>query len=336
MSIEPPYLLFLGDAQDQLAAKTAAGVARWRPDKCMGQLRFADCKADVGLADFSLEQAVAKGAKTLVIGVATRGGAIPESWEDSILKAIRLGMDVASGLHQRVADRPELRQAADALGRRIVDVRHPDRDFSVATGENRAGKRLLAVGTDCSIGKMYTALAIEAEMHRRSVKATFRATGQTGIFIAGSGVSIDAVIADFISGAVEWLCPENEDDHWDIVEGQGSLFHPSFAGVSMGLLHGAQPDALVLCHEPGREHMRGLPGRPLPPLDSCMALNEQAARIVNPAAQTIGLSINTSTMNDGQAEGYLKGLEDRFSLPAVDPVRTGVGKLVDRVEALWP
>jgi uncharacterized NAD-dependent epimerase/dehydratase family protein len=201
----------------------------------------------------------------------------------------------------------------------------------VGTGVERPGRRLLTVGTDCSVGKMYTALACEAEMRRRGMNAKFRATGQTGILIAGGGVSVDAVAADFISGAVEWLSPANDPDHWDLVEGQGSLFHPSFAGVSLGLLHGAQPDALVMCHEPTRRHMRGLPGRPLPDLRECVDANLAAARHTNPEVRCVGISINTAGLGDGDAEGLLKATADRMGLPAVDPFRTGVGPIVDAV-----
>ena len=257
MQIQHPYLLFLGDAPDQLAAKTAQGISQWRSDWCLGQLRLAGCKADLGLPEMTIGDAAAQGARTLVVGVANRGGVISEAWLPALLEALDRGLDLASGLHRRLGDVPALAERARERGRRIFDVRHPRRDFAVGTGARRPGKRLLAVGTDCSIGKMYTTLALEKEMHARGIKADFRATGQTGIFIAGSGVSIDAVVADFISGAVEWLAPANDPDHWDLVEGQGSLFHPSYAGVSLGLLHGAQPTALVVCHEPNRPHMRG-------------------------------------------------------------------------------
>jgi uncharacterized NAD-dependent epimerase/dehydratase family protein len=217
------------------------------------------------------------------------------------------------------------------LGRSLFDVRHPSRDFAVATGARRPGKRLLAVGTDCSIGKMYTTLALEQEMRRRGMKADFRATGQTGIFIAGDGVSIDAVVADFISGAVEWLSPANDPDHWDLVEGQGSLFHPSYAGVSLGLLHGAQPDLLVMCHEPGRPHMRGLPHYELPHLGACVEANLSAARLTNPDVKLLGFSLNTSLLDATAAERALRDVKDQFGLPAVDPLRTGVAKLVDAI-----
>jgi uncharacterized NAD-dependent epimerase/dehydratase family protein len=331
MQLHHPYLLFLGDAPDQLAAKTAQGIAQWRPDWCLGQLRLAGCKADLGLPELTLQRAVAEGARTLIVGVANRGGVINEIWLPTLLEALDRGMDLASGLHRKLADVPALADRARMLGRSLFDVRHPSRDFAVATGARRPGKRLLAVGTDCSIGKMYTTLALEQEMRRRGMKADFRATGQTGIFIAGDGVSIDAVVADFISGAVEWLSPANDPDHWDLVEGQGSLFHPSYAGVSLGLLHGAQPDLLVMCHEPGRPHMRGLPHYQLPHLGACVEANLSAARLTNPDVKLLGFSLNTSLLDAGAADRALRDVEDQFGLPAVDPLRTGVAKLVDAI-----
>jgi uncharacterized NAD-dependent epimerase/dehydratase family protein len=331
VDIRRPYLLFLGDAPDQLAAKTAYGVAQWRREVCVGQLRLDGCRATCGLPDLTLEEAAAKGAQTLIIGVANRGGRISAAWQDTILRALELGMDIAAGLHNRIADLPAVAQRAKALGRSLFDVRHPDRDFDVATGMPRRGRRLLTVGTDCSVGKMFTSLALEREMKARGLKADFRATGQTGILIAGGGVSVDAVVADFISGATEWLAPEAETDHWDLIEGQGSLFHASYAGVSLGLLHGAQAEALVMCHEPGRPHMRGLPNFSLPDLADCIALNERCARLTNPEAKVIGLAFNTSALDPQTAEHVMKEAEDRFGLPTVDPVRTGVAAIVDRL-----
>ncbi|MEO1250484.1 MAG: DUF1611 domain-containing protein, partial [Pseudomonadota bacterium] len=243
-------------------------------------------------------------------------------------------MDIASGLHSKVADLPGLADRAAAKGRSIYDVRHPTRSFDVANGKPRNGKRLLTVGTDCSIGKMFTTLALEREMKARGMNVDFRATGQTGIFIAGDGVSVDAVVADFISGAAEWLTPDNDPDHWDLVEGQGSLFHASFAGVSLGLLHGAQADALIMCHAPGRPHMRGLPEVALPDLNDCIVLNEQCARLTNPTARVVGLACNTAHMSEDEAHRELSALADKHGLPCVDPVRTGVAPLVDQLAAL--
>ncbi|MBV9522299.1 MAG: DUF1611 domain-containing protein [Alphaproteobacteria bacterium] len=331
MELRAPYLLFLGDAKDQLAAKTAAGVAYWRPERCVGQFRLAGCNADLGLADLTIEDAAARGAKTLIVGIANRGGIIAESWLPALLRALDLGMDLASGLHRRLADVVPLKAAAERLGRLLIDVRHPTREFEVGNGKKRSGKRLLTVGTDCSLGKMYTSLALEREMRRRGMKADFRATGQTGIFIAGSGVSVDAVVSDFVSGATEWLCPDNDTDHWDVVEGQGSLFHPSFAGVSLGLLHGAQPDAIILCHEPTRTHMRGLPDRGLPGLRECIDANLAAGRLTNPAIRCVGISVNTSALEASAAESFMQQTADAFGLPCVDPVRGSLAPLVDRL-----
>lgn len=331
MALKTPYLMFLGDAPDQLAAKTAGGVVHWRPDICIGQFRLPGCNADLGLPDMTLDEAAAAGAKTVIVGVANRGGVIGPSWVEQLVRACELGFDIASGLHTKLTSVPEIADAAARHGRTLTDARHPTRAFDVANGKKRTGKRLLPVGTDCSVGKMYTALALEREMQARGMKATFRATGQTGIFIAGTGVSVDAVVADFISGATEWLSPANDADHWDLIEGQGSLFHASYAGVSLGLLHGAQADALVLCHEATRKHMRGLPDYPLPGLKECIAANEQAARLTNPAARCIGVSIDTHNLPKGEGPKYLARIEDELGLPAVDPVATGVARLVDNL-----
>lgn len=327
--MQNPYLMFLGDVGDQLGAKTAQGIVDWRPEWCIGQLRLEGCKADLGIKDISINDAVNAGAKTMVIGIVNSGGYLPEHWVSKIIEAMHAGLDIASGLHIRLSSIPEIKQAAEKTSRQLFDVRHPTQDLPTGKGTPRSGKRLLAVGTDCSVGKMYTALAIEKEMRKRDMKVSFAATGQTGIFIAGHGISIDAVVADFISGAVEVLAPANDPDHWDIIEGQGSLFHPSFAGVSLGLLHGSQADALVLCHEPTRTHMRGLPHQPLPNLKECMALNLQTARLTNKSAKFVGISVNTSTLPVAEGDAYLASLEDEFGMPAVDAYRTGVASIVD-------
>ena len=329
MHIKPPYLLFLGDARDALAAKVALGVKQWRPENCLGQLSLPGCNADAGLPEMTVAEARAAGAETLMVGVANRGGVIGTSWITVLREALEQGMDLAAGLHNRLADVPVLAETAAALGRSLFDVRFPTQKFEVGNGKKRSGKRILSVGTDCSCGKMYAALAMEKELRSRGVAADFRATGQTGILIDGSGIAIDAVVSDFISGAVEVLTPDADPDHWDCVEGQGSLFHASYAGVTMGLIHGAQPDALVLCHEPTRRHMRGLPEYPLPELEVCMETNLAAARLTNPAAQFVGAAINTSALDDAAAESYLAETEERLGLPCVDPVRTGVARIAE-------
>ncbi|MEL0659494.1 N-acetyltransferase DgcN [Psychromonas arctica] len=329
MEIKKPYLLFLGDAQDPLAAKVAQGIKQWHPEYCAGQYRMEDCQADCSLTDMNIAQAKAAGVKTLVIGVANRGGIISDNWLTILKEALEAGMDLASGLHNKLTDIPELKELADSLGRNLFDVRFPTQTFPVANGLKRSGKRVLQVGTDCSVGKMYTALALEKEMLAQGMKTSFRATGQTGILISGSGVSIDAVVADFIAGAVETIAPANDADHWDVIEGQGSLFHASFSGVTAGLIHGSQADALVLCHEPTREHMRGLPTYPLPDLKTCMELNLTMARITNPDVKFVGISVNTSQLSEAEAAKYLAEVEAEFNLPAVDPFREGVSRIVE-------
>lgn len=332
--IQTPYLLFLGDAPDALAAKVAQGIKDWRPENAVGQFRLPGCKADLGIADVGLDEALAAGARTLVIGVANRGGFFSPAWKVVLIEALEKGFDIASGLHTLLTDDPDLVEAAGRLGRSLHDVRLPSEAYPIATGEKRTGKRVLAVGTDCSAGKMYTAMAMDAEMRRRGLASTFRATGQTGILITGSGVPLDAVVADFMAGAVEHLTPPAEPDHWDHLEGQGSLFHPSYSGVTMALIHGGQPDALILAHEPTRTHMRGLPHQSLPTLEQLRDTALPLARVVNPDCVVAGISVNTQHLDDAAAIACLQEIEDRMGLPTADPFRQGAGRLVDALEAL--
>lgn len=335
MEIERPYLLFLGDVQDQLAAKTAQGVVDWRPDWCTGQLRLEGCKADTGLADMSIDEAVASGARTMVVGVVNSGGILPEHWISQVVEAIEAGMNVATGLHKRLCSVPEIAAAAEKHGARLHDVRFSDVAFSTGNGNKRSGKRILAVGTDCSVGKKYTALALDQEMQRRGMKSDFRATGQTGVLISGRGVAIDAVVADFISGAAEWISPENDEDHWDCVEGQGSLFHPAFAGVSLGLLHGSQPDAFVVCHEPTRTRMRGVQ-HPLPTIQQVIDRSIEDGSLTNPDIQCVGICVNTQNLPEDEARDYLANLSREYGLPCVDPIRTGMAAIVDEIQKRYP
>ncbi|PQO24793.1 DUF1611 domain-containing protein [Rhodobacteraceae bacterium WD3A24] len=332
--IETPYLLFLGDAPDQLAAKVAQGIKDWRPDYAVGHFRLEGCGADMGLPDMTLAEAREAGVKTLVIGVANRGGVISKAWKKVLVAALEEGFDLASGLHNLLRDEPDLVEVARATGRSLHDVRVPDRAYPIADGKARSGKRCLAVGTDCSVGKMYTGLAMEREMRERGMKASFRATGQTGILITGEGVPLDAVVADFMAGSIEWLTPDNEADHWDLIEGQGSLFHVSYSGVTMALIHGGQPDALILCHEPTREHMRGLPDYKLPSMESLRDLALQVAHMANPGCKVVGISVNTAALGEDEARAYLEEVEGRMGLPAVDPFRHGAARLVDALEAV--
>ncbi len=332
--IETPYLLFLGDAPDHLAAKVAQGIKDWRPENAVGQLRLPGCGTNVGLSDMTLAEGRDAGAKTLVIGVANRGGIISAEWKTVLIEALEMGYDLASGLHNLLRDEGDLVAAAQMNGGTLHDVRVPTVGYPIANGVKRSGKRVLAVGTDCSVGKMYTALALDASMRARGMKRTFRATGQTGILITGHGVPLDAVIADFMAGAVEYLTPDNDDDHWDIIEGQGSLFHVSFSGVTMALIHGGQPDALILSHEPTRAHMRGLPGYTLPSLEVLRDMALQLAHVANPACKVVGITVNTQHMSDSEAAAYLAEVEDRMGLPTVDPFRDSADRLAEALAAL--
>lgn len=335
MQIETPYLMFLGDVPDTLAAKTAYGIADWRPEWCIGQLRLPGCAADLGIPDLTLSDAVAKGCKTMVIGVANAGGVLPPHWVSEVVTALDAGLDIASGLHVRLGSIPEIAEAAERNGRQLHDVRHTSETFDTGKGTRRPGRRLLSVGTDCSVGKKYTVLALERAMRERGLDADFRATGQTGVFISGRGVAIDAVVADFISGAVEWIAPAADPDHWDLIEGQGSLYHPSFAGVSLGLLHGAQADAFVVCHEPSRTTMRGVK-HPLPSIQQVIDLTIQLGSLTNPAICPVGIAVNTQKLPEDEARTLLQDLTRDHGLPATDPVRFGVDGIIDRMLAEFP
>lgn len=330
MEIKTPILLFLGDVKDKLAAKTGLGIVDWRKDWCVGQLRLPGCAADAGLPDMTIDEAVNRGAKTMVIGAVNAGGILPDSWTGNIVEALEKGLDVASGLHSRLSEIPEIAEAATRNNCNLFDVRHPNQDFAVGKGKKRTGNRLLTVGTDCSVGKKYTALALEKTMREMGMNATFCATGQTGILISQRGVALDAVVSDFISGAAEWLSPDAADNHWHIIEGQGSLFHPSFAGVSLGLLHGSQPDAFVVCHEPTRRTMRGVE-TPLPTIQQVVDLTIQCGKLTNPAIECVGIAINTEELTESNARELLQATEKSHNLPAVDPIRFGCEDIVKSI-----
>lgn len=332
--IRKPYLILVGDMEDPVNAKTAFGLRDWAREHCLGQLRFTERAVDLGLPEFSPSEAALAGAKTLVIGIAPPGGRLPEHWYPRLTEALNAGLDIASGLHQRLKDIPAISSSALRLGRYLHDVRHCDIRFSVGTGLPRPGRRLLTVGTDCAVGKKYTALAITRALAARGHSVDFRATGQTGILISGRGVAVDAVIADFIAGAAESLSPASDPAHWDIIEGQGSLFHPAYAAVTLGLLHGSQPDALVLCHDWSRKALAACPHASTVPLSEAMEPYVAAARVTNPKVRFVGAAINTSTLPANEARAYLKSVAKQLQLPCVDPVRTGVGSIVELMEAL--
>lgn len=332
VKLPPPYLIFLGDAKDFVVAKVAKGVSYWRPEKCLGQMRLSSAEADLGIPDMNIQQAAAAGAKTFIIGVAPVGGALPMNWIPILVEAMKAGMDIASGLHHQLSGIPDLVTVSIQTGRQLFDVRKPPLELTCGTGIPRAGKRLLTVGSDCCVGKMFTSLAIHREMKSRNIDATFRATGQTGILIDGAGIPVDAVVSDFVAGAVEALSPSNDKSHWDIIEGQGSLFHPAYAGVSLGLLHGAQADVLILCHDVTRTEMDMMVGYPVPNIKTLIQTNLQLGKLTNCNIRLGGIALNTSSITEEQAFEVITRYENEFGVPVVDPVRTGVAKIIDSLE----
>lgn len=329
LNIAAPYLVFLGAVAHKNAGKTAFGIRDWCPERCIGQLRLEGSRLDLGLPDLTIEEAAKQGAKTLIIGVAPVGGSIDPDWIPSLTAALEAGLDIAAGLHARLSDHVQLNQMANQLGRKLIDVRVPPDNIPIANGKKRTGKRLLTVGTDCAVGKKYTALTIARTLNARGVDATFRATGQTGIMISGAGLPIDATISDFTSGAAELLSPNNHPDHWDIIEGQGSIFHPAYAAVSIGLLHGSQPDAIVVCHEAGRERVTFYEDYLLPSIEVCMARHLEAGSLTNSAIRCAGVSVNAKALTASARDAYLSEMSERLGLPCIDPVATGAEAIAD-------
>lgn len=332
LDLPTPYLLFLGDAVEPGYAKTAFGLRDWASDKCVGEYALPAATVSAGLPRLSPAEAVAAGARSMVIGIANSGGVIAADWMPALLEALDAGLHLVSGMHNRLNDDPQLREKAARLGRRLIDVRTPPHGLPVATGEKRTGKRLLTVGTDCALGKKYSALAIARGFAERGIDADFRATGQTGIMIAGGGIPMDAVVADFAAGAAETLSPDAEPDHWDVVEGQGSLFHPAYAGVSLALLHGSQPDVIVVCHDSARRTMLGHPAYPLPSVEEVIDLNLRMGSRTNAGIRCGGVTINTSALDPDSAARLLDRESERLGLAVADPIRGGERfvRLLDR------
>ena len=328
--MKKPYLLYLGDAPDALAVKMAQGVLDWRPDWCVAQWRRAGAGVGLKLPEMTPAEAVAAGAGTMVVGVVNAGGVMPDAWVADLLAALEAGLDLAAGMHVRLADLPGVAEAAERHGRTLTDLRLPDRRFGTGKGTKRPGKRVLTVGTDCSVGKKYAALALERGLRAAGADADFRATGQTGRLIAERGVAVDAVASDFVAGAAEWLCPAADPDHWDVVEGQGSLFHPSFAGVTLGLLHGAQPDRFVVCHEPTRTRMRGVE-HPLPTIRDVIDMTVRLGALTNPEIRAAGICINTAALDEAAAREAVADASAQHGLPATDPIRFGVDDIVAEI-----
>ena len=334
--IEGPYLLFLGNARDRLAAKVAYGIYYWRSDLCAGQLRMDGCNAELdNLPNMNIMQAKKAGVKTLIVAVANRGGVFQDNWKKIFIEALDNGINIASGLHNLLNDDDELVKKAKANNCHLIDVRIPKIAYPIANALNRGqSKRILTIGTDCSVGKMYTSLQLVKELNKYdNISASFRATGQTGILIAGDGVPLDAVKADFMAGALEYLTPANSNpNHFDIVEGQGSLYHISYSGITLAMIHGCQPHGIIICHEPTRTHMRGLPHYPIPNLKDLIALATTLSKIANQNCQVIGISVNTQLIKDEkEALSYIDELTQMHKLPVTDPIRFGASKLCQRI-----
>jgi uncharacterized NAD-dependent epimerase/dehydratase family protein len=331
MDLPHPYLLFLGDTTEKGYAKTAFGLRDWARDRCVGEWSCGGATVTTDLPRLTPKEARARGARALVIGVANTGGVIGDSWIPSLVEALESGLDIISGMHAKLGNVPQLKAAAERHGRSLIDVRTPPKNIPIATGAKRSGKRLLTVGTDCAIGKKYTALALARAFSQRGLDADFRATGQTGILIAGGGMPMDAVVADFEAGAAELLSPDASPLHWDVIEGQGSLFHPAYAGVSLGLLHGSQPDVIVVCHDPDRRELLGHPGYALPEIAETIDLNLRLGRRTNAAIRCAGMSLNTSRLNTRDAVRFLETESARLGVAVADPMRAGASfeRLVD-------
>jgi uncharacterized NAD-dependent epimerase/dehydratase family protein len=323
LEIPQPYLVFLGDLTVAPFAKTAFGLRDWARERCVGEYALPAATVSTGLPRLTPAEARAQGARSMVIGAATVGGEITAAWIPALEQALEAGLDLVSGMHTRLESVPRLAETAARLGRRLINVRQPPTGLPTGTGRKRSGRRLLTVGTDCALGKKYTALSLTREFKKRNVDADFRATGQTGILIAGRGIAIDSVVADFVAGAAEILSPDASAQHWDVVEGQGSLFHPAYAGVSLGLLHGTQPDVIVMCHEEGRDRVLGLPNYATPTIPEAIELTLALARRTNPGVRCAGVSLNTAGLDEAQARAILQKHQRELGLPVADPLRVG-------------
>lgn len=348
MSFDPtrPLAIYAEGAFGRGRSKTADGVIRYGKYPIVGVIdstqvgKTADQVIGWGkgvpiLPD--IDAAIARKAGALLIGIAPPGGKLPAAWRADILKAIRAGVDIVNGLHETFNTDPELAAAAKAAGVRIWDVREPTREYPIANGRAAAithAQVLLTVGTDCALGKMTLLLEMQPLLEKSGRKPVFLATGQTGIMISGFGEPIDRVIGDFAAGAAEQLVVENAPNHdLLLVEGQGSLIHPGFSGVTLALLHGSAPSHLILCHDTSRACVRDSTV-PIPPLSQMAKLYEQMAATIRPA-KVIGIGLKTVGMDDEAARRACRQAEDETGLPATDPIRFGTENLVAAVNRSW-
>ena len=324
-----------------VTAKTAASVIRYREDEVVAVLdaahvgKMAAEVLGVGArTPFIASLDDAADADTLLIGTAPKGGRIPPAWRPYVVQAIQRGMTIVSGLHDFLADDPELATVASDRGVQLVDLRRND-EGQVATGQPLGDDclRIQTVGNDCCVGKMVVAIELAKALHERGSDAKFLATGQTGMMIAGEGVPIDCVVADFVSGAAERLVLRNKQHAMLLIEGQGSLAHPMYSAVTLGLLHGCQPQGLILCYEAGRRYCGGVDGRALVSLSALKVAYETAGRLLHPT-QVIGVAMNGRTITSKQAEEEKLRVRQELGLPVCDVLRDGPDVLLKAIDDL--
>jgi len=335
------YLLLAeGFSGDPHYGKTMRGVLRYRRDDVVAILdstRAGEAEDGVPVVG-NVEDSLELGPTTALVGVATQGGRFPPEWIAILRACVEHGLDVENGLHVFLSEDPVLRELADRRGVELRDLRRPPAELSTATGENLSvdGTIVLTVGSDCAIGKMTVSLELDLEARRRGLRSIFVPTGQTGMVIAGWGIAVDAVVADFIAGAAERLVVEGRDRGGELlwVEGQGSLLHPVYSGVALGLYHGSAPHLLVLCHEVGRTEIEGAGGgpHPIPPLRELVELHERLALPARPA-RVAAVALDTRALGEDEARAAIEAAEAETGLPSDDPLRFGAVKLVDVVLA---
>ena len=338
------YLLLAeGSSGDPLYGKTMRGMLRYRRDDVAAILdstRVGEAEDGVPIVG-RVEEAMPLGPTTALVGVVTQGGYFPPAWMELLRACVEHGLDVENGLHVFLDDDPELHALAAEQGVELRDLRRPPADLSTATGENLSveGTIVLTVGSDCAIGKMTVSCELDLEARRRGLRSVFVPTGQTGMVIAGWGIAVDAVVADFVAGAAERLVVEGRDRGGELlwVEGQGALLHPVYSGVALGLYHGSVPHLLVLCHESGRTEIEGAGGGPhlIPPLRELVELHERLALPARPA-RVVAVALNTQALGEEEARAAIEAAEAETGLPTDDPVRFGAAKLVDAVIAATP
>ena len=333
---ERTLILAEGFSADPHYGKTMHGMLRYRREDVVAILdstRVGGSEAGIPIVG-EVESALAFGPQVAIVGVATQGGRFPPAWRSLLRDCIAGGLSIENGLHEMLADDAELRPLADAAGVELRDLRRPPPGLDCATGANLEvdARIVLTVGSDCAIGKMTVSLELDRAARERGIASVFVPTGQTGIAIAGWGIAVDAVVADFVSGAAEQLVLEGSRRGGDLlwVEGQGAILHPAYSGVTLGLYHGSVPHALVLCHRPGSTEIEGSPGHPIPPLGELVELYERMALPRRPA-RVVALALNTAGLDDAAARAAVSAAAAESGLPAADPVREGPEALLDAV-----